>query len=130
MVKQYVIFLHHIEACNFTEDEWNNLFWAIDEEPNSSDDGIHINYYDFTMGFDPMDSGLIDGYTTEKYFLDIYDDKALELYPSVAKLLAQEPPLYDKEKEKRHMTEEEINNEIQRGYDEFRKLRESAIKHQ
>jgi hypothetical protein len=92
-MKRYEITLDIINACNFSQDEWNNLFWDVDEEPNSSDEGINVKYYDFVEGFDPVDPALLEDPSKEVYYLDVYDEMAGELYPSVAKLLKQNPKL-------------------------------------
>ena len=47
------------------------------------------------------------------YLLEIYDEKALELYPTVKRLLETNPPEYDiKLYGKRHLTEEVIKEAL------------------
>ncbi len=110
--KTYVVFEEHIERCHLTDSEYENLWWDQWEEPNTTDEMLNdIKFYEFTEGYDAMDPGLISGYTTRKYLLDLYapEEEVAKQYPIVGKILAQHPPIYNYEIHgKRHMTEEEI----------------------
>ena len=113
-IKEYCIFPEHIEACHFTKEEWENLWWDIDEYPNrDNEESLVDNYYDFECMFDTMDPGLISRYTTEKYLLSIFDEETLEKYPLVKRLVDTNPPEYNIEiHSKRHMSEEEIKEAL------------------
>lgn len=110
LIKQYCVFPEHIDRCEFSKEEYENLWWDQDDYPNREDeDSLEDNYYMFDCMFDTNDSGLINGKTTEKYILNIYDEKTLEMYPLVARLVAQNPPEYNpKIHSKRKMSDEEI----------------------
>lgn len=85
------------------------------EEPNTDEDDIQRYYYEFEDLFDSNDSELINGYTTEKYLLIIYKDEDIvrKQYPLIGRMLDQKLPKYDVNiNGKRHMTEEEIYNNI------------------
>ena len=113
-IKEYCVFPEHIEACHFTKEEYENLWWDIDDYPNrDNEDSVVDNYYSFDCMFDTMDSGLIDGQCTEKYLLSIYDEKTLEKYPLVKRLIDTNPPEYNPDvHSKRHMTDEEIKESL------------------
>ena len=114
VIKEYCVFPEHIKACNFTDEEWENLWWDQDEYPNrATEDSFEDEYYYFTELYDTNDSGRISGYTTEKYLLEIYDEETLDKYPLVKRLVDTNPPVYNQEiHSKRHMTEEEIKEAI------------------
>ena len=113
-IKQYCVFPEHIEACHFTKEEYENLWWDVDEYPNrDNEDSLEDNYYNFECLYDTNDPGLISGYTTEMYLLEIYDEKVSELYPNVKRLLKTNPPEYDTELYgKRHLTEDVIKEAL------------------
>ena len=108
-IHQYVVFKEHIDKCNFSKEEWENLWWDQDEVPNTEEDGgLYRFYYEFEEMFDTMDPGLITGQTTEKYLLTIYDEEAYEKYPLVKRLYNLRLPEYDKDICKKYMSPEEI----------------------
>ena len=113
-LKEYCIFPEHIEACHFTKEEYENLWWDIDEYPNrDNEDSLVDNYYCFDCMYDTNDPGLISGKCTEKYLLSIYDEETLEKYPLVKRLVETNPPEFNSEIHcKRHMTEEEIKEAL------------------
>ena len=113
--KVYVVYPEHLKVCNFTSEEWENVWWDQSEEPNTDEDDIQRYYYEFEDLFDSNDPGLINGYTTEKYLLTIYKDEDIvrKQYPLIGRMLDQKLPKYDVNiNGKRHMTEEEIYNDI------------------
>ena len=113
-IKEYCVFPEHIEACHFTKEEYENLWWDQDEYPNrATEDSLEDEYYWFECMYDTNDPGLISGYTTEKYLLSIYDKETLEKYPLVKRLVDTNPPEYNPEMHcKRHMAEEEIKEAL------------------
>ena len=113
-IKEYCVFPEHIEACHFTKEEYENLWWDQDEYPNrDNEDSLVDNYYCFDCMYDTNDPGLISGKCTENYLLSIYDEETLEKYPLVKRLVETNPPEYNPEIHcKRHMSEEEIKQEL------------------
>lgn len=113
-IKEYCVFPEHIKACHFTKEEWENLWWDQDEYPNrANEDSLEDEYYWFEEMFDTMDSGIITGYTTEKYLLTIYDEETLDKYPLVKRLVDTNPPEFNPDvHSKRHMSEEEIKEAL------------------
>ena len=113
-IKEYCIFPEHIDACHFTEEEYENLWWDQDEYPNrASEDSYVDEYYCFECLFDTNDSGLNNGECTEKYILSIYDEETLGKYPLVKRLVDTNPPEYNREIHyKRKMSEEEIKEAL------------------
>jgi len=111
--KEYVILPEHIKAAHYTEEEYEKLWWDQDEEPNSTD-GCDRKYYDLLCGYDTMDPGLISGYTTELYVLEIIDSEMVkEHYPLVQRLLDLNPVEYDPTvHSKRHLEPKDIQNAI------------------
>ena len=108
-IHQYVVFHEHIDKCNFSKDEWTDLWWDQDKVPNAEEDGgIYRFYYEFEEMFDAMDPGLITGNTTEMYLLTIYDDEAYVRYPLVKMLHDLGLPEYNKDICKKYMSPEEI----------------------
>ncbi len=108
-----MILPEHIKAAHYTKEEYENLWWDQDEEPNSTD-GSDRKYYDLLCGYDTMDPGLISGYTTELYVLEIIDPEMVkEHYPLVQRLLDMNPVEYDPSiHSKRHLEPEDIQNAI------------------
>ena len=87
-IHQYVVFPEHINKCNFSKEEWENLWWEQNEVPNTEEyGGLYRFYYEFEEMFEPMDPGLSQDRTTEKYLLTIYNEEASEKYPLVKRLL-------------------------------------------
>lgn len=113
-IAAYCVMPEHIERCGFTKEEYVKLWDDLMEYPNKlTEDSIFDQYYNLEPLYDTMDPGLISKYTTEKYILEIYDERAPEQYPLVKRLLEQHPPVYVPEiHSKRHMTEEEIAEAI------------------
>ena len=113
IIKQYCVFPEHIDACHFSKEEYESLWWDQDEYPNrDNEDSVDGNYY-FESLYDTNDPGLISGYTTEKYILEIYGEDTLEKYPLVKRLVDTNPPVYNgKIHSKRHMTKKEIKEAI------------------
>jgi hypothetical protein len=114
VIKEYCVFPEHIKACNFTKEEYENLWWDQDEYPNrATEDSVEDEYYWFSELYDTNDPGIISGYTTEKYLLEIYDEETLEKYPLIKRLVGTNPPEYNREiHTKRHMTKEEIKEAL------------------
>lgn len=114
LLKEYCIFPEHIEACHFTKEEYENLWWDIEEYPNrATEDSLEDEYYLFECMYDTNDPGLISGECTEKYLLSIYNEETLEKYPLVKRLVETNPPEFNSEIHcKRHMSEKEIKEAL------------------
>ena len=44
-IKEYCIFPEHIDACHFTEEEYENLWWDQDEYPNRATKDSYVDEY-------------------------------------------------------------------------------------
>lgn len=105
---RYTIFPKHIEKI--TSEEWTALWDDMTEEPNTDEEMLHFNFYEISELFDANDPGLITGYTTEKYLLELHqpEDVVCARYPVIKKLLNQKPAFYERWHSERHLTPKQI----------------------